>query len=861
EARETSRTITETKSKQSGFTVAFTSPVITAVQTAQQMSEAAKDTKDGRMKALAAASTGLAGYNAYTALEAGQGKTVALADGTVKDNQIPVLNDKGDVTDYRDATAADKMGGVGINLSIGGSKISSTTTQTSDTAAVSNLAAGRDIRIEASGAGSESDILLQGTKATAARNLTLTAEDEIRLLATRNTADQHSTDKNSSASVGIGFMVGGTQNGFTIQAGVSGGKAKADGQDVSHSNTHVEAGQTLTLESGGNTTMKGAVAKGEKVVADIGKDLLIESLQDTSTYDSQQKSLGVSVSLCIPPFCVGAPSTGSVSASNSKVESDYASVTEQSAIRAGDKGFDVDVKGDTDLKGGAITGTQKAIDDQRNQFKTGGELSLSDIENKAEYKAKSASVNVGTGFSAAGALTPGGTSAGFGNDGDKAESMTLAAISGVAGNKDARTGDKETGIGKIFDQEKVQKEIDAQVKITQMFNQLAPKAVGEYAKQRENELRLLANQAEGAERDRLLQEANKWAEGGVNRVLMHTVVGGLGGGTGGALGAGASSTITPLLAEQIVKLDLPFDLKMALIQAAGTAVGGLAGGAAGAAAGLNETANNFGAMLRAGQLAAQAARLGVDKLSAAEAAMLQSCVNNSACRELVSSVLPASAMAWFISQNMTTPSSSLVDQIPGGYAAGDRPQPVGPLVTPMPDPKKMQELYGTPPLQNPDQLRSWLANALEGYPADEAEKWARGLITTLPAAQQSTWQDFILQAVQDNAIAGSRREREVTIDLQTKYPGGSVQNQQYLRDRDGNIVIDPSTGTARRLDHVVVVGGKIVDVVETTSLTAEKDKQIEHERETRKAGGVYIRDRNTGNLIEVPSISRIERRS
>ncbi|MBK9446256.1 MAG: hypothetical protein IPO00_09260 [Betaproteobacteria bacterium] len=117
-----------------------------------------------------------------------------------------------------------------------------------------------------------------------------------------------------------------------------------------------------------------------------------------------------------------------MSASSSKIKSDYGSVTEQSAIRAGDKGFDVDVKGDTDLKGGAITSTQQAIDNNKNSFKTGGELTTSDIENKAEYKAKSTSVNVGTGLSFDGALKPGGTSAGFGKDGDKAESMTLAAI-------------------------------------------------------------------------------------------------------------------------------------------------------------------------------------------------------------------------------------------------------------------------------------------------------------------------------------------------------------------------------------------------------------------------------------------------
>lgn len=49
----------------------------------------------------------------------------------------------------------------------------------------------------------------------------------------------------------------------------------------------------------------------------------------------------------------------------------------------------------------------------------------------------------------------------------KAQSTTQSGISGIAGNTAARTGDKETGIGKIFDQTKVQKEIDAQTKITQ----------------------------------------------------------------------------------------------------------------------------------------------------------------------------------------------------------------------------------------------------------------------------------------------------------------------------------------------------------------------------------------------------------
>ena len=78
-----------------------------------------------------------------------------------------------------------------------------------------------------------------------------------------------------------------------------------------------------------------------------------------------------------------------------------------------------------------------------------------------------------------------------------------------------------------------------------------------------------------------------------------------------------------------------------------------------------------------------------------------------------------------------------------------------------------------------------------------------------------------------------------------------------MRDKNGNIVIDPNTGTARRLDHVVVVNVEAVDVVETTSLNADKRAQILHEQNVRNIVGIYIRDRLSGDLIEVKSTSRI----
>jgi filamentous hemagglutinin len=71
------------------------------------------------------------------------------------------------------------------------------------------------------------------------------ADDEINMLAAKNTDEQHSTNKSSSASLGVSF---GT-DGFLVTASASGGRGRADGSDVTWTNTHVDAGNSLTVES------------------------------------------------------------------------------------------------------------------------------------------------------------------------------------------------------------------------------------------------------------------------------------------------------------------------------------------------------------------------------------------------------------------------------------------------------------------------------------------------------------------------------------------------------------------------------------------------------------------------------------
>jgi hypothetical protein len=82
--------------------------------------------------------------------------------------------------------------------------------------------------------------------------------------------------------------------GIALTIGASGNRGDADGEDITHTHTRVDVGNTLTLDAGADTTLRGAIASGKQVIANVGGDLNIESLQDTSTYTVGEKSLSLS---------------------------------------------------------------------------------------------------------------------------------------------------------------------------------------------------------------------------------------------------------------------------------------------------------------------------------------------------------------------------------------------------------------------------------------------------------------------------------------------------------------------------------------------------------------------------------------
>lgn len=360
EARDTSSSQSRREMEQSGLTLALTSPVIETGARLQKLARATEDTDDSRMKRLAIASAGLAGFDTYSQLKTGFG--------------------------MEDASAAERAGGMSINISVGASESRQTAERHADMARGSRITANGDIRIRAAGQGDDSDILVRGSDIHAAANTTLAADDEIDLLAAELRRKESSQNDSQSASVGVGINFGGDSVGFSITASAARGEGETQAHELVHQLSRISAGKTASLQSGGDTALVGAVVSGDAVKAQVGGDLHIESVQDRMTYRAEQHNQSAGVSIPI----TGTGFSASYSNDKSEVTGDYRSVIEQSAIHAGRGGFELTVGGNTNLVGSVITSD---ADSSHNQLIT-GTLTTSDLKNTSSASAEASGISL-----------------------------------------------------------------------------------------------------------------------------------------------------------------------------------------------------------------------------------------------------------------------------------------------------------------------------------------------------------------------------------------------------------------------------------------------------------------------------------
>ncbi|NHR06436.1 filamentous hemagglutinin N-terminal domain-containing protein [Chromobacterium haemolyticum] len=525
-----------------GVTAGVSSPVLSALDAVDKMGQVAAggQNADSRTRALATGTAALAAYNGYKAAQ-------AAADGQL----------------------------VSASVTIGANRSDSKQETQSLTHTGTRLEAGRDLLIQASGGGKDSNIDIVGSQLQAGRNATLKADNQVALQSAQDSSSLRGENSGSGWGVGIGasFGQGGFSVGVTANANHSFGGESGDTVDQRHAT--VNAGNTLTLQSGGDAVLKGAEARGREIVANVGGNLDIQSQQDLHQYHSSGKSLGGSVT-------VGLGFSASGSYSQQKMDNDYASVQNQSGLKAGDGGFQVAVKGNTHLTGGVIASSDKAVADGKNSLST-GTLTVGDVQNHANYSGSSISLG-GSGSMKGGEVKFGSMDAvggqdihaqQFGNGGganafgaiaahESADSVTRAGVSGgklsiadsagqqaltgqtaeqaaAALNRDVSSDrDGANSLQDKFDKQQLQTTFAVVQALTEQISVFTAAKAAEAKAAKEEADKAQKNPAKSdAEKERLqatAANAAKWAPGGAYSQILIAVTAGIGGNVANGLG-------------------------------------------------------------------------------------------------------------------------------------------------------------------------------------------------------------------------------------------------------------------------------------------------------------------------------------
>ena len=107
---------------------------------------------------------------------------------------------------------------------------------------------------------------------------------------------------------------------YGITASASRAKGYANSDSTTYANSQVNVGGNTTLDIGNDLNIEGGVLNTDKIQGVIGGDMTIESLQDTATYDSDQKNMGFSADL---DLAKGTGSSLSVNGGKTNVNADY----------------------------------------------------------------------------------------------------------------------------------------------------------------------------------------------------------------------------------------------------------------------------------------------------------------------------------------------------------------------------------------------------------------------------------------------------------------------------------------------------------------------------------------------------------
>ena len=491
--------------KKSGLTVSLGGAAVNAARTVAAPVKRAGEVGDGRLKAL-------------YALQAGM---------NARDIQKNQKTDK----------AINKNNAVGINISLGSTGWKDHAETITEETKGSRITAGKTAAVIA-----KEDMTVKGSTVNA-KNIHLTAGNNIHILSSENKSTTIEDYKAKSGSIGASISKG----GYGIGASYGKGKGQTEETILTHTPSDITAKNTATLSSGNDTLIRGGTVKGNKIIANAGR-MSIESEQDKKNYKETSKTSGLSIS-----YTPGSAVTVSGGKGKTNTDSTYESVTKQAGIYAGKEGYDIQVKNNTRLKGAVI---DSQAEKEKNKLTTGA-LTWENIENKAEYKAKAHGMTAST--QSASKLNP----AGLGYVPavpvkGEADSTTYSAIADSIITTTKEKTEKEirhdtenalNKLSEIFDKKKIEEKQE----LVNLMSQTGFTLIGDIADRKESELKRKAEEARknnnSMEAETYEKAAGKWSESGTNRILLHGMLGAIlskeaGNGTGkGLTGAGLNAAL------------------------------------------------------------------------------------------------------------------------------------------------------------------------------------------------------------------------------------------------------------------------------------------------------------------------------
>ena len=489
--------------KKSGLTVSATGGAVAVLSDALAYAQKASSARDKQLKALY-------GAEVY--------QTIAKGKDVLKD-----LSGKGMP---------------GVSVGIGSSSFKAENHAKSTEAMASILIANENVKVQA-----KSDISMKGSQASS-HTIFFHAGGGIMLDAAEDRSTTDIVHSSKSSQLGMNFMPTGNSV-FAENSKSTGTEAEII---TTHTGSQLTAEEKISMESGKDTALRGSRVSAGQVSVQAGGNLSIESLQDTDTYRSQSHNTGSNFSTGTSRATAhhGKWMTGK---SEENTDSQYESVTEQAGIHAGANGYDITVKGNTNLTGGLIDSTAAK---EKNNLTT-GTLSWSDVQNKAGYSMATNGRIYGADWSPTktiqtkqGEKTTGGIhmhNSPIHAQPDKGQAETItqsALIDGAVSitdqahqKQDISTLNRDTEtslhqLEKIFDKKKIQERRE----LVSEFAKLGAEKIGDIAKEK------------------------NWAEDDYRRTLLHGLLGALTAQMSGnsALAGGAAGAATERLQPVLDKL-------------------------------------------------------------------------------------------------------------------------------------------------------------------------------------------------------------------------------------------------------------------------------------------------------------------